>query len=124
MENDASLSLSPMPPLFVSNIVYYGTLIPLVPTCSASWYTDSFADLEIAAIVKENDAIESHEKALEDNREELVSQKATFSRLERAFDKQKQHYEQILKSLIEYTRQKRIDECNFRDLKDTISDLR
>ena len=78
MENDASPSLSPLPPSFVPDIVYSGTLTPLAPTYSASCYTDSFADLEIAALVKENEAIESLEKALEDNREELGSQKQRF----------------------------------------------
>ena len=54
----------------------------------------------------------------------MRAQKALVHRLEVAFDKQKQNYENTLRSLEEKTRQKRLDDRNLADLKDTISDLR
>ena len=59
-----------------------------------------------------------------DTRKDLGAQKALVHRLEVAFDKQKQNYEDTLRSLEKKTRQKRLDDRNLADLKDTMSDLR
>ena len=59
-----------------------------------------------------------------DTRKELGVQKASVHRLEIAFEKQKQNYEDTLRSLEEKTRQKRLGDRNLADLKDTTSDLR
>ena len=116
MECEASPSSSPMPPPVLPDIVDPFRLTFRVPTFSVSCYTDSFADLELAALLNQNDNVESLEKDLEDTGAALGSEKATFTRLERAFDKQKQQFEQTLKSLSEHTRQERIDDRNLRDL--------
>ena len=47
-----------------------------------------------------------------------------FARLERAFNKLKDNYEQISQSFSAQTRQNKLDARNIADLKDTISDLR
>ena len=44
--------------------------------------------------------------------------------MERAFDKRKRHCVKTIKPISEHTRQKRIDDQNLPDFKDTISDLR
>ena len=63
-------------------------------------------------------------QVLADTRKELGAQKALGHRLEITFEKQKQNYEDTLRSLEEKTRQKRLDDRNLADLKDTISGLR
>ena len=71
-----------------------------------------------------NGAIETLVQTLADTRNQLGSQKALFCKSERAFDKQKQNYEKKLKSLDEKFRQKRVDERNLANMKNTISELR
>ena len=63
------------------------------------------------------------EHVLADTRRELCAQKALVHRLEIVFEKQKQNYENTLRALEEKVHQKRLDDRNFADLKDTISNL-
>ena len=117
-------SPSPFPPIVLPDIADCGTMTTPIHTSSVSCYNDSFENLEFAALLKENEAVETLEQILADTRKELGAQKALVDRLEVAFDKQKQNYEDTLRSLEEKTRQKRLDDRNLADLKDTISDLR
>ena len=59
-----------------------------------------------------------------DTRKELGAQKALVHQLEIAIEKQKQNYDDTLRSLEEKIRHKRLDDKNLADLKDTISDFR
>ena len=111
-------SPSPLPP------PDFGLMTTPIRTSSVSYYTESFENLEFAALLKENEAVETLEQLWTDTRKELGAQKALVHRLEVAFDKQKQNYEDTLRSLEEKTRQKRLDDRNLADLKDTIFDLR
>ena len=95
-----------------------------IQTSFVSCYTDSFENLDFAALLKENEVVETLEQVLADTRKELGAQKAFVHQLEIAFEKQKQNYEGTLRSLEEKTHQKRLDDRNLPDLKDTISDLR
>ena len=62
-----------------------------IHTSSVSCHTDSFENLEFAALLKENEAVETLEQVLADTRKELGARKALVYRLEVAFDKQKQN---------------------------------
>ena len=114
---------SPPPPV-LPDIADFSMMTTPIQTSSVSCYTDSFEKLEFAALLKENEALETLEKVLTDTRKELGTQKTLVHRLEIAFDQQKQNYENTLRSLEENTRQKRLDDRNLADLNDTISDLR
>ena len=115
-------STEPSPVL--PDTVHFGMLTSPVQTLSVSCYIDSFGDLEIAALLKEKEAIQTFEQTLEDTRKEVGSHKAFFCRLQRAFDKQKKNCEKTLQSFDEKLQQKRIDDRNLADMKDTISNLR
>ena len=80
---------------------------------------DSFEDLEFAAHFKKDEAAENFEKTLADFRIEMNSQIRLFCKLEGAFDKERQNYQQILQKL----REKRIDDQNLAGMKDSIFDL-
>ena len=124
MECNAFLSPSPAPPPVLLDITDVGVLTSPLPTSTVSYYTDSFADLEIAALLKENEEVDCLEQTLAHTRAELGKQKALFARLERAFNTLKENYEQISQLLSAQTRQNKLDARINADLKDTISDLR
>ena len=113
-----------MPPPILPDITDVGVLTSPVPTSTVSCHTDSFADLDFAALLEENEEVDCLQQTLTATRAELGKQKALFIRLERAFNKLKENYEQISQSLIAQTRENKLDARNFADLKDTISDLR
>ena len=117
-------SPSPLPPPDLPDNSDFGMMKTPIQTSFVSCYTDSFENLEFAAHLKENGAVETLEQVLSDTRKKLEAQKALVHRLGKAFEKQKQNYEDTLRSLEEKTRQKRLDDRNLADLKDTISDLR
>ena len=114
MERNAPLSPSAVPPPILLDITNVGVLTSPVLTSTVSCYTDSFADLEFAALLKENEEVDCLQQTLA----------ALFARLERAFNKLKEDYERISQSLSAQTRQNKLDARNNVDLKDTISDLR
>ena len=124
MECNAPRSPSPVPPPILPDITEVGVLTSPVPTSIVSCYTDSFVDLEFAALLKENEEVDCLQQTLAATRSELGKQKALFARLESAFNKLKDNYEQISQSLSAQTRQNKLDARNISDLKDTISDLR
>ena len=113
-----------MPPPILSDITDVGVLTSPVPTSTVSCYTDSFAGLEFAALLKENEEVDCLQQTLAATRAELGKQKALFARLERAFNKLKENYEQISQSLSAQTRQNKLEARNFADIKDTITDFR
>ena len=113
-----------MPPPILPDITDVGVLTSPVPTSTVSCYTDSFADLEFAALSKENEEVDYLQQTLAATRAELGKQKALFARLERAFNKLKENYEQISQSLNAQNHQSKLDARNIEDLKDTMSDLR
>ena len=124
MECNASLSPSPVPPPILPDITDVGVLTSPVPTSTVSCYIDSFADSEFAALLKDNEEVDCLQQTLAARRAELGKQKALFARLERAFNKLKENYEQISQSLSAQTHQNKLDARNIADLQDTISDLR
>ena len=124
MEWNTFLSPSLVPPPILPHITDVSVLASPVQNSTVSCYTDSFADLEFAALLKENEEVDCLEQILAATRAELGNQKALFARLERAFNKLKENYEQISQSLSAQTRQNKLDARNIADLKDTISDLR
>ena len=58
MECNAPLSSSPVLPPILPDISDDGVLTSPVPTSTVSCYTDSFADLEHAALLKENEEVD------------------------------------------------------------------
>ena len=124
MQCIALLSLSPVPLLILPDITDVGDLTSPVPTSTVSCYTDSFADLDFAALLKENEEVDCLEQTLADTRAKLEKQKALFACLERAFNKLKENNEQISQSLSAQTRENKLDGRNIAHLKETISDLR
>ena len=111
-----------MSPPILPDITDVGVSTSPVPTSTVYCYTDSFADVEFAALLKENEEVDCLQQTLAATRAELGKQKALFARLVRAFNKLKENYEQISQSLSVQTRQNKLDACNIADLKDTISD--
>ena len=81
-------SPSPLPSPVLPDIADFGTMTTPIHTSPVSYYTDSFENLEYAALLKENEAVETLEQVLVDTRKELSAQKALVHRLEVAFDKQ------------------------------------
>ena len=124
MECNAALSPSPVPPPILPDISDVGVVTSPVPSSTVSCYTDTFADLEFAALLKENEEVDCLQQTLAATRAELEKQKAVFTRLERAFNKLKENFEHITQSLSVQTRQNELDARNIADLKDTMSDLR
>ena len=124
MECNAPPSPSPVLPPILHDITDVGVLTSPVPTSTVSCYTDSFADLEFATLLKENEEIDCLQQTLAATRAELGKQKALFARLERALNKLKENYEHISQSLSAQTRQNKLDARNLADLKDTITDFR
>ena len=124
MECNAILSPSPVPPPVLPDITDVGVLTSPVLTSTISCYTDSLADFEFPALLKENEEVDCLEQTLADTRAELGKQKALFDRLESAFSKLKENSEQISQSLSAQTRENKLDARNISDLKDTISHLR
>ena len=117
-------SPSALPPPVVPDIADFDMMTTPIQPSSVSCYTDSFKNLEFAAILVENEAVETLQQALADTRKESGAQKALVHRLEIAYEKQKQNHEDTLRSLEEKIRQKRLDDRNLADLKDTITDFR
>ena len=64
MECNAPLSPSPVPPPIVPDITDVGVLTSPVPTTTVSCYTDSFADLEFAALLKDNEEVDCIQQTL------------------------------------------------------------
>ena len=124
MECNAPLSPSPVPPPILPDITDIGALTSPVPISTVSCYTDSFADLEFAALLRKNEEVDCLQQTLAAIRAELGKQKALFARLEQAFNKLKENYEHISQSLFAQTRQNKLDARNLADLKDTITDFR
>ena len=124
MECNAPLSPSPVPTPILPDITDVLVLTSPVPTSTVSCYTDSFADLEFAALLKENEEIDCLQQSLAATRAELGKQKALFARLKRAFKKMEENSEHISQSLSAQTRQRKLDARNLADLKDTITDRR
>ena len=89
-------------------------------TSSVSCYTES---LELAVLLKKNEAIETLEQVLDDIRKELGAQKALADRLDIAFSKTKK-IQRRTSVPRRKNHQKCLDNRNLVDLKDTISDLR
>ena len=112
-----------MPPLILPDSTDVGVLTSPVPTSTVPCYIDSFADWEFAALLKENEEVDSLQQTLAATRAEVGKQKALFARLGGAFNKVKENYEKISQSLSAQTSQNKVDAPNFADLKDTISDL-
>ena len=102
----------------------FGMITTPIQTSSVSCYSDSFENLEVVALQKKIEAVETLEQISADTRKDLVAQKALVHRLEIALEKRKQNYDDTLRSLKEKIRQKCLDNRNFADLKETISDLR
>ena len=71
MECTALLSPSPVPPLILPDLTDVVVLTSSVPTSTVPCYTDSFADLEIAALLKENEEVDCLEQTLAYTRAEL-----------------------------------------------------
>ena len=125
-------SPSPVPPPVIlspnirarPNIVDCSTLTSPIPTESVACFTDSFADLEFAALLKDTSRIDALQETLEATQNEFGRQKGMFCRLERDFKTMKENYETTLKDLEAKTTQKRLDDRNIADLKDSITDLR
>ena len=117
-------SPSPFSAPVLPDLADFGTITTPIQTSSVSCYSDSFENLEVVAGEKKNEAVETLEQIWADTRKDLVAQKALVRRLEIAFEKRKQNYDATLRSLKEKIRQKRLDNRNFTDLKETISDLR
>ena len=115
-------SPSTIPPPVLPDIADFSMMTTPIQTSSVSCYTDSFQNIEFAALLEENEPEETLEKVLTDTRKEFGAQKALDHRLE--IEKQKQNNEGTLRSLEEKIRQKRLDDRNLANLKDTISDLR
>ena len=112
-----------LPPI-LPDITDVGVLRSPVPTSTVSCYTDSFADLEFAALLKDNEEVDCLQQTLAATRGELGKREVLFAGLERAFNKLKENYEQISQSLSAQTRQNKLDASNIADLKDTKADLR
>ena len=110
--------------VILPDITDVGVLTSPIPTSKVSCYTDSFAELEFAALLNENEEVDCLEQTLADTRAELGKQKALFARLEHAFKKLKENYEQISQSLSAQKTQIKLDARNIAYLKATISDLR
>ena len=71
--------------------------------------------------MKENEAVETLQQVLADSGMELGAKKALAHRLEIAFEKQKQNYEDTLRSIREKISQERLDDRNLADFLYTIS---
>ena len=71
MECNVPLSPSPLPPPILLDTADVGVLTSPVPTSTVSCYTDSFADLEFAAFLKENEEIDCLQQSLAATRAEL-----------------------------------------------------
>ena len=112
------------PPPVLPDVADFGMMRTPIQTSSVSCYTDSFENFEFAALLKENEAVETLEQVLADTRKESGAQKALLHQLKIAFGKEKQNYEATMRFFEEKTCQKRLDDRNLADLKDTISDLR
>ena len=69
-------SPSPLPPPVLPDLADFGTMTTPIQTSSVSCYTDSFENLEFAALLKENEAVDTLEQILADTRKELGAQKA------------------------------------------------
>ena len=92
MECNVLLSASLVPPPILPDLTDVGVLTSPVPTSTVSCYTDSSADLEFAALLKENEEVDCLEQTLADTRRELGKQKALFERLVRAWNKLKENH--------------------------------
>ena len=118
------LSPSPVATPVLPDIIDRGTLTSPVPCSSVACYTDSFADLEFAALLKDTSELENIQATLTATQAKLGYQKGLFARIERDFKQMKQNYEATLKDVEARTVQKRIDDRNIADFKDTINDLK
>ena len=89
MDCELPLSSPSNPPPPVSpDIADFGTMTTPIQTSSVSCYTDSFEKLEFAALLKNNESVETLEQVLADTRKELGAQKALIHGLEIALEKQ------------------------------------
>ena len=105
-----------MPPPILPDITDVGVLTSPVPTATISCHSDSFADLEFAAILLGNEEVDCLEQTLADTRGELGQQKALSARLEHAFNTLKENYDYISQSLSAQIRQNKLDARNVADL--------
>ena len=71
MECNAPLSPSPVPPPILPDITDVSVLTSPVLTSAVSCYTDSFADLDFAALLKKNEEVDCLQQTLGATRAEL-----------------------------------------------------
>ena len=81
MDYKALFSPPPVPPPILPDITDVGVLTSPFPTSTVSCYTDSFSDLEFAALLKENEEVDGLVQTLAATWVELGKQKAFFARL-------------------------------------------
>ena len=81
-------SPSPLPLPVLPDIADFGMMTTPIQISSVSCYTDNFENLEVAALLKENETVETLEPVFADTRKELGAQKALVHRLQIAFEKQ------------------------------------
>ena len=117
MEIDVPMSPSPVPPPIFPDIADNYTLTSPVPTQSVACFTDSAADMEFAALLKDVDELEALRVAYGAEKERLI-------RLEIQFQKHREILAQTQQQLEAKTQESKILDRNVKDLKNTAEDLR
>ena len=117
MEIDVPISLSSVPPPFLPDIADNCTLNSPVCTQSVACFTDSAADMEFAALLKDIDELEALQVAYGAEQERLI-------RLEIQFQKHREILAQTQPQLEAKTQENKILDRNVKDLKNTVEDLR
>ena len=114
---DVPMSPSPAPPPILPDFADSCTLTSPVPTQSVACFTDSAADMEFAALLKDVDELEALRVAYGAEKERLI-------RLEIQFQKRREILAQIQQQVEAKPQEKKILDRNVKDLKNTVEDLR
>ena len=117
MEIDVPMSPSPVPPPILPVIADNCTLTSLVPTQSVACFTDSAADMEFAALLKDVDEFEALRVA-------YGAEKERFLCMEIQFQKHREVLAQTQQQLEAKTQENKNLDRNVKDLKNTVEDLR
>ena len=109
-------SPSPVPPRLILSVVDQETLTSPPLTCDRSAYTDSAADLEFAALLRDTDDSDKL-------RQELLAERARFARLESQFRIYRSTMEQTLMNLAAKTKEAELLDRTIKDLKERLVDI-
>ena len=117
MEIDVPMSSSLVPPRVLWDIADGCRLTSTVPTQFVACFTDSAADMEFAALLKNVDELEALGVASGAEKERLIH-------LEIQFQKHPEILAQTQQQLQAKTQENKILDRNVKDLKETVEDLR